>query len=294
MPGNGGRLGILAGSGDLPWIGARAALAAGEDITIFYYTREEPPEDLKKYAVQVKLLKIFSSVQKKMLEHRIKRLLLLGKANREELYKNSIFSFDFRLLYLLRRSETQSDYNIFDLLASEFERKGIRIISQKKYLKKLFLPLGRYGKKCSPAELEDISYGIRYAREMNRLDIGQTVVAGKKCILAVECAEGTDRCIVRGGELFHKGGAVVCKTAKEDHDMRFDIPTFGVSTIKSMKKSGCRVLAVEASLAISVNPDEVIREAKRNNITIIALEPENSDISSLKILNQKEAVLMTL
>lgn len=292
MPGNRGRLGILAGSGELPWIGARAALDAGEDISIFYFTREEPPQDLIKYATPVKLLKIFSSVQKKMLEHRVSRLLLLGKANREELYKNSIFSFDFRLLYLLGRSKTQSDYNIFDLLAREFEKKGIKIISQKKYLKKLFLPLGRYGKKCSTAELEDISYGIRYAREMNRLDIGQTVVVGKKCILAVECAEGTDRCIIRGGELFHKGGAVVCKTAKEDHDTRFDIPVFGLSTIESMKKSGCRVLAVEASLAISVNPEEVIREAKRNNITIIALEPKNSDVSSLKMLNQKEAVFV--
>ena len=292
MPGDRGRLGILAGYGELPWIGARAALSAGEDIAIFYYTREEPPEDLKKYSTSVKLLKIFSSVQKKMLEQRVNRLLLLGKANREELYKNSIFSFDFRLLYLLGRSKTQSDYNIFDLLATEFEKKGIQIISQKKYLKKLFLPIGRYGKKCSMAELEDISFGIRYAREMNRLDIGQTVVVGKKCILAVECAEGTDRCIIRGGELFHKGGAVVCKTAKEDHDTRFDIPVFGLSTIESMKKSGCRVLAVEASFAISVNPEEVIREAKRNNITIIALEPKNSDVSSLKILNQKEAVFV--
>ena len=221
----------------------------------------------------------------------VTRLMLLGKSNREVLYKNSILDFDWRVLWLLARSRNQNDYSIFEVISKEFEKRGIQIISQETYLKELFLPVGRYGKKLNGRELEDVFYGMGYAREINRLDIGQTVVVGKKAVLAVECAEGTDNCIRRGGELFNKKGAVVCKTAKVDHDDRFDIPVTGLETLESLKDSGCRVLAIEARKTFVVEPAQFLAKADAYGITVVALAPEETDLKNLKSINARSATL---
>ena len=68
---------------------------------------------------------------------------------------------------------------------------------------------------------------------MGRLDVGQSVAVKERAVLAVEAIEGTDRAILRAGELCRAGGFVVVKVAKPQQDMRFDVPTVGCSTIET-------------------------------------------------------------
>ena len=89
-------------------------------------------------------------------------------------------------------------------------------------------------------------------------------------MLAVEAIEGTDRAILRAGELCPRGGIVVVKVAKPQQDMRFDVPTVGVTTIESMHKAGARVLAVEADRTIFIDQDDTIALADRYGITIVS------------------------
>ncbi len=291
VPPEGGRLGILVGTGELPYLAARNALAAGEDLRLFPFTNEPPPDDLRQYCTQVVLIRIFSSVIRTMKAQGVKRLLLLGKADRAHLYRNRPWSFDWRVLFLLARSANQNDYTIFDVLSREFEKRGIHIIAQDSYLQDQFLPEGRYGGRLTKREIEDIVYGMEYARELNRLDVGQTVVVGKRSVLALEAAEGTDLCIRRGGELFHGRGAVVCKTAKRNHDARFDIPVTGLSTLESMSASGCRVLAIEAGRTFVVNPVVFLEQARALGITVVSLNPERTDRARVSHLNRRAARL---
>ena len=88
--------------------------------------------------------------------------------------------------------------------------------------------------------------------------------------MAVEALEGTDACIRRGGELA-KGGAVVVKAVKPQQDRRFDLPAVGPSTIESMKKAGCRVLAVEAGATLVMDPEELVRRADKAGIAVVGL-----------------------
>ena len=84
------------------------------------------------------------------------------------------------------------------------------------------------------------------AKEMGRLDIGQSVAVKDQAVLAVEAIEGTDDCIRRAGTLCRAGGFTVVKVAKPQQDMRFDVPTIGLGTLQTMVESPGRVLAVEA------------------------------------------------
>jgi DUF1009 family protein len=107
---------------------------------------------------------------------------------------------------------------------------------------------------------------------MGRLDVGQSVAVRQRAVIAVEAIEGTDRAILRAGELCRGGNFVVVKVAKPQQDMRFDVPTIGTNTIESMRKAGGTVLAVEANKTILLDEAETIALADRYKISVIALE----------------------
>lgn len=279
-----GRLGIIAGRGDLPWLAAAEARRRGEDFRVFLVTSDPPPDAYADVCESVVLTRFYTSVLRALQREKIERLLLLGKSTRDVLYDRP--SFDLRTLWMLARMPNRNDYTIFQTIERVLAKRSIRVIPQTDYLSDCFLEEGRYGKRLSARELEDIPYGMHYAMEVNRLDIGQCVVVGDRTVFAVECAEGTDRCIERGGELFHKRGAVVCKVSKRDHDPRFDLPTTGTQTLEVMKQAGCRVLAIESNSTIVVKKDEFLKRAREYGITIVSLKGDLTDKAKLRRLNR--------
>src|SRR5205814_8002899 len=119
---------------------------------------------------------------------------------------------------------------------------------------------------------DDIAYGLTIAKEISRLDIGQTVVIKEGTVLAVEGFEGTDDCIRRGGSLAgEKGGAVVVKVSKPNHDFRFDIPCIGQRTLESCAAGNVAVLAVEAGKTLLVDQKDLVRKADKQGLHIIAV-----------------------
>jgi hypothetical protein len=122
--------------------------------------------------------------------------------------------------------------------------------------------------KPSKDEWKDIVFGWKIAKEMGRLDIGQTVIVKNQAVMAVEAIEGTDEAIKRGGHLAGEG-AVIVKVSKPNQDMRFDVPTVGSYTLKAMREVRARVLAVEAKKTILLNKDRLIEESDKAGIAIV-------------------------
>lgn len=263
-----GRLGIVAGGGELPFIGLKEAIKIGEDPIIlgiqesdFDFTRE------KERTIPVYLAKI-GSILKICKKEKIDRLFLAGKVKKELLFRG--LKFDLKALSILARSINKNDHPIFYAVASEFEKEGIQFVSQKTYLSSLLLPEGRYTQKKLKKEIQDdIEFGMGYAKKMADMDIGQTVVVLDQTVVAVEAVEGTDETILRGGSLTKKGGAVVCKSSKSSQDDRFDLPTVGIHTLEIMIKSGCKTLAIREGDTIVVRPEDTIQFANENQLNII-------------------------
>lgn len=284
-----GRLGILAGAGELPWIVARNAVREGEDVVVFPFTKD-PVETIEGVeVVPVVLTKFYTSVLRTFRKSGINRLISIGKATRDVLYNRP--QFDLRTILMLARMENHNDTTIFQWLLRAIEARGIRVIEQTTYMSEAFLKPGRYGKKLTKKQLDDIVFGFSYARKMTELDIGQTVVVGGKYVLAVEAAEGTDSCIERGGKLYRGGGAVVCKVAKVNHDLRFDIPTTGLKTLQSMHDASASVLAIQADCTFVVNQQEFIEQAKQKKITVLSVDRNLTDTKYLAELNRKEETI---
>jgi DUF1009 family protein len=125
------------------------------------------------------------------------------------------------------------------------------------------------GPKLTDEQREDVAFGFRIAKETSRLEIGQTVIVRKGAVLAVEAFEGTDRCLTRGGELAGKdGGAVAVKVAKEQHDMRFDIPCLGPQTLETCAAVRVAVLAIETDKTILLEQETCAAIAARRGVAV--------------------------
>src|SRR5262249_22010247 len=142
---------------------------------------------------------------------------------------------------------------------AEFERDGFRFASALDYCPEILVKPGVLTRR-SPNynEQADIDLGWELAKEMGRLDVGQSVAIRDRAVLDVEAIEGTDRAIAGAGELAHGGRFVVVKVAKPQQDMRFDVPAVGVSTIETMHRAGAKVLAIEAEKTIMLDEADVI------------------------------------
>jgi DUF1009 family protein len=125
-------------------------------------------------------------------------------------------------------------------------------------------------RKPTGAEEIDIAFGWQLAKEMGRLDVGQSVAVKEKAVLAVEAIEGTDQAIARAGTLCRSGGFTLVKVAKPHQDMRFDVPTVGCTTIESLHRAGGRVLAIEAGKTIVLDQAATVALADRYGIAVVA------------------------
>jgi DUF1009 family protein len=121
----------------------------------------------------------------------------------------------------------------------------------------------------SSRQEHDVELGWDIAKEIARLDIGQTIVIKNGTIVAVEALEGTNEAIKRGGTLARED-AVMVKVSKPNQDMRFDVPVIGVETVRIAAESGVRVIAVEAGKTLLLERDAVIALANGSNVSVVA------------------------
>jgi DUF1009 family protein len=262
--------GLIAGDGQLPVKMAQYAKENGFDVVAISFSADNAAQ-LKKYCSKVyscapgELLKIESILK----EEGITQITFLGKVHKGLLLKRP--KFDSLALELLKNAVKLNDDQVMLVLVNELDKIGVTALDQTIFIKNLMIPAGVLGKvNPTAAQMDDVNYGYGLAKEMGKLDIGQSVVIKNKMIMAVEAIEGTDKSIIRGAKLAKKGASVV-KVSKPSQDKRFDIPAVGLRTLQTMKKYKANLLAVEANETIIVDQEEVIKFADKHNIVIMAV-----------------------
>lgn len=177
---------------------------------------------------------------------------------------------DLRAVAMLLKLKEKNAHSIFGAIADELQKDGVELIEAIPWLAPLMPRAGfLLGPRLTEEQTSDVRFGHTIAKEISRLEIGQTVVVKDGTVLAVEGFEGTDRCLARGGELAGKnGGAVAVKVAREKHDLRFDIPSIGAKTIEVCREARISVLAVEAGKTLLLEMDLVEELARKHKISI--------------------------
>jgi len=176
-----------------------------------------------------------------------------------------------RLWYRTLRHDRRSDALLVGV-AGELARAGITLIDTARYIPEHMAHQGIMTRtRPTSAQLADIEFGLPILRQIGNLDIGQAIAVKEREVIAVEAMEGTDAMIRRAGELCRSGKWVLLKIAKPRQDMRFDVPTIGLDTIKMLKQSRGSCLAVEAERSILLNKPQVLEAADAAGIAVVGI-----------------------
>ena len=263
------KLGLIAGAGELPIAVATDARSQGYKVMAVAL---EPLADktLSSYVDEIKWVNVgkFGKLIDSLKDYGIKEAVMAGKVSKTLLYKSKITP-DLRAVKLLFSLKDKKDDSILLAITKELEEEGIHLLDITRFSRGIITPDGILtNNKPTDDEWKDVQFGWKIAKEIGRLDIGQTVVVKNQAVMAVEAIEGTDEAIKRGGKLAGPG-AVIVKVSKPNQDMRFDVPVVGLTTLKAMIDVGAKVLAVESEKSIILNREKIIEDSKKAGISIV-------------------------
>jgi UDP-2,3-diacylglucosamine hydrolase len=261
-------LGIIAGNGVYPRLLADAARKAGvKKIIAAAFTNETDPEitqhvDLIEWMRVGQLNRLLTFLR----AHDIHHAIMAGQIAPKNLFD---LRPDWKALMLLGTLKERNAESIFVAIADELAKIDVELLPATTFLEDSLAASGLIaGPKLSRNEEDDVDLGWRIAKEIARLDIGQTVLVRNGTVVAVEALEGTNDAIRRGGELA-SSGAVMVKVAKPSQDMRFDVPVIGLETIRIAAEARLRVIAVEAGKTLLLEHDAIVDLANHSKISIV-------------------------
>lgn len=279
-------IGLIAGGGQFPLLIAEAAKRQGlKTVAVAHLDETDPAlsacvDDIVwiRLGQLGQLIKVFK-------KRGVSDVLMAGTITKRRMFEN--IRPDLKGLTIMSKLAFFHDDDILRAVAREFDKEGITIVSSTQFLPELMAPEGCLtARHPDKAEKEDIRFGWQMAKALGRLDIGQCVVVRKKTVLAVEAIDGTDATILRGGSLAQEK-AVVVKVSKPGQDLRFDVPSVGLQTVRNLSRVKGSVLAVEAGKTLLFDRAEMIAEADRTHIAIVSLhDPSEQDgLKNLKSLS---------
>ena len=265
------RIVLIAGNGNFPILLAKAAKANGIDL-VAIAINSETDKAIEKVVSKVYWLnigeagKLLEVLKKEAIDYAV----MAGKVTKQTLFRQGL-GLDKEARRLLANVIDRRDDTLLTAVANRLKQAGVELIDSTVFIKDMMIKKGVLTRKRpTRGEYKDIDFGYKVAKEMGRLDIGQSVVVKRMAVIAVEAIEGTDENIMRAGRLAGPG-CVVVKLAKPKQDMRFDVPVVGIDTIESMKKAKASVIALESGKVIFLDKDKAVKEANDNNISIIAI-----------------------
>jgi len=274
-------LGLIAGQGQVPFMVAAGARAAGLRV-VCVGLREQADPELSAHVDRfywVGLARPGSWI-KRLRAEGVTRAIMVGAVSKRQMFTPwRILNYlpdwrAFRIWYSRLRHEDKRNDSLLSALADELASGGVLLEDSVKYCPEHLAAPGLLT-DVRPTEkvLQDIEFGWTIAKEMGRLDVGQAIAVKEREVIAVEAIEGTDEMIARAGKLCRAGGWTLIKVAKPNQDMRFDVPTIGPETIENLRKHHAACLVIEAQKTLIVNRTETIKIANKYKIPILAQKP---------------------
>jgi hypothetical protein len=259
---------LIAGEGDLPVEIARRLTDRGDPPVV--YSLRERIGPLSKYALQIVPLARpeLGAVLEDFVRREVRGVLLAGVVPKTLIFQPALLDESARRL--LDSLPVRDDHTLLGALVALLERAGFPVGEYASLIPDLMAPEGLIaGREPLPEERQDVEYGLSVAAVLVPLSFGQTVVVSRRAVVAVEAMEGTDGTLLRAGGLC-RGGTVV-KMMRPDQDVRYDLPTVGERTLRTMARAGLRCLALEARRTVILEPESFRAAAEEEGISVLGV-----------------------
>lgn len=270
------KFGLIAGNGEFPFLVIEGARKSGAHLSVVGIKEETDPK-IEEAADELMWLGIgkLGKMIAYFRDRGVSKVMMAGQVKHVQLFSGAIP--DLQMVRMLWNLPARNTDALIGGIADEMERAGIELIDSTHFVRDLLAPAGLLTRrKPSKEESRDIEYGLSVAREIARLDLGQTIVVRGGACVAIEAMEGTDAVITRAGELV-KGKLTVVKVAKPAQDMRFDVPVIGLPTVRTMASAGATCLSITTGKTLIFDWAELVSFADRNGIAVVGTPEETNE-----------------
>jgi DUF1009 family protein len=267
-------LGIIAGETSLPKYLINKLIKNNSKFLIIDLTKSN---NFKKYAnsYSLKITQLGKAISI-LNKNNCKKIIFIGKVKRPEI---SLLKFDKKVFFYLPRLYSafkKGDGSILKEIIKIFNENKIKVLNSMKFTPELvFNEKNINNIKVSNLDKTSINKGIQIIKTMSKFDVGQSVVINNGYVLAIEGPEGTDEMIKRSAYLSKKlklkNKSILIKFPKAGQDLRVDLPTLGLDTVKNCIKANIKGIAVKRSQNIILERDKIFNLTKKNNFFIISL-----------------------
>ena len=224
-------------------------------------------KDKNSYFINIgKFGKILELIKSK----KCKKVLFAGNIIKPRISK---LKLDFKGIYYIPRiikASKLGDAAILNELIKILSENKIKVIKLNKYNPELTLKRGCYTKiKPSGSDLITIKRGIQILKKSNSFNHVQALVINNHKIISFEKRKGTKDMLksLRKNNLKNK---LLLKMPKSKQDLRVDLPTIGLDTLKDCKKANIKGIVVKAGQNIFLDKHEGFKFANKNRIFVIA------------------------
>ena len=267
-----GKLGILAGGGELPQRLVEACRAAGREVFVLAFEGQTDPGTVDGVEHAWSRLGAAGSAIETLRQAEVSELVMAGPIRRPSLKE---LRPDLRALQFMTKVSAQSlgDDGLLRAVVRALEDEGFRLLGLQDVLPGLLAAPGALGRHAPDAQAErDIARGLAVAKALGAADVGQAVVVQEGLVLGVEAIEGTDRLLARCAALRRAGpGGVLVKVKKPGQEERADLPTVGPKTLENALAAGLCGLALEAGGTLIVEPERVAEIADRAGLFVVGV-----------------------
>ncbi len=268
--------GIIAGAGEYPMMMLRGAKRDGRRVIGVGFKGAVTKEfaDACDEFAQFRVGAVDGPVQF-LLQHGVTEAVMTG-----QLKPSCIYTLwpDAAARSILAKLDRRNAHTIFGSVCDYVQEQGLTILSSTTYLEEFMPQEGHVsGPALDATILKAARAGMRMAREIARLDIGQSLIVHEGKALCVEAYKGTNECIQEGG--FRDFSPILCKVTKPGHDMRFDVPCVGIGTIRHCAQAGIKTVIIEAGKTMLLQAEEVHALCASAGISIHALPYPDDDHS---------------
>tara|TARA_Y100000768_G_scaffold322149_1_gene258313 strand:+ start:1848 stop:2633 length:786 start_codon:yes stop_codon:yes gene_type:complete len=208
----------------------------------------------------------FGAIINLIKQKKCKRVLFAGRILKPNF---SSLRLDLKGIYYMPsviRAARIGDAAIIKSIIKILNNEGIKVISSVFFNPELSLNRGNYSKlKPNKKDFASIKKGKTFFNKTKSLDHVQALVVKGDKILAKEGSEGTKKML---SKLKNKSGGILIKLPKKKQDLRMDLPTIGIQTLKDIKKYGLKGVVLQSKKNIFLDKTKCIKFANKNKIFI--------------------------
>lgn len=273
---------VIAGRGLYPVLSVERMRQAGVTVRLIAFRGETQEALVESFTPDHRrLLRVgqLGGMLKALVEFEAGAALMAGQITPRKLFRG--LYPDLKAVSLLAGLKERNAETIFGAIVREIEQRNISLLDARAFLDDQMAGPDMAPDRSSRIDPDTLAFGIRVAREIARLNIGQGVVVSKGSVLAVEAFEGTDPMLQRAGALGARDPLFV-KTVKPGQDTRFDVPVFGMRTLDVMDGAGIRAAAVESGSTLILEKERVLESARKRKITLVAYPAEAASATAFQ------------